>query len=60
MPDTKVPETTRRKPAAPGEGGMGGEYPEKDTPDKGGMGGEYPEKNPMRKPSHARSGPRSR
>jgi len=62
MPTTRpAPEAPRRrKPVAPGEGGTGGEFPEKDTPDQGGRGGEYPERNPTQSPPRARSGPRSR
>ena len=61
MPTTNPkPDAERRpKPAAPGEGGMGGEHPEKQTPDEGGMGGEFPERG-VRNPTRGRSGPRSR
>ena len=42
---------------APAQGGMGGEYPEKDHVATGGMGGEFPEGKGVRR---GRSGPKKR
>jgi hypothetical protein len=58
MPTKREPQPTEDTPEVKTEeGGMGGEYPERDHVPSGGMGGEYPEGRGVRR---GRSGPKGR
>jgi hypothetical protein len=54
---TKPTESEELVPEEKTQGGMGGEYPERDHAPTGGMGGEFPEGKGVRR---GRSGPRRR